>query len=65
MISTLAGSSSQLVIASIAVRRLPMLRDAASGLTKTDPIVVPEVCAAWCGQKAGTIKSTGFGKFNN
>jgi hypothetical protein len=44
MTSTMAGSSSQLVIAHIAVRTMPMLRDAASGLTRTDPIFVPEVC---------------------
>jgi hypothetical protein len=44
------------VIAPFAVRSMPMLRDTASGLTETDPIVVPEVCDRRCGQMPGTIK---------
>jgi hypothetical protein len=57
MTSTMVGSSSQLVIAPIAVRSMPMLRDTASGLTKTDPIVVPKVCdRLGRGQMPGTIK---------
>jgi hypothetical protein len=44
MTSTMAGSSSQLVIAPIAVRSMPMLREAASDLRETVPTAVPEVC---------------------
>jgi hypothetical protein len=45
------------VIAPIAVRSMPMLRDAACGLTGTDTIAVPKVCdRLGSGQMPGTIK---------
>jgi hypothetical protein len=56
MTSTMVGSSSQLVIAPIAVLSMPMLLDAASGLTRTDPPSFPKFATAWCGQMPGTIK---------
>jgi hypothetical protein len=59
-------SSSQLVIAPIAARTMPMLRDAGSGLTKTDPIVVPKFATAWVAVKCRRqLRGTVFGKFNN
>jgi hypothetical protein len=53
------------VITPIAVRSMPMLRDAASGLSGTDSTVAPEVCDRLTRSNAGTIRGTGFGKFNN
>src|SRR5215472_8130983 len=45
MISTMAGSSSQASIACpIAVRSIPMPREAASELGETVPTAVPEIC---------------------
>jgi hypothetical protein len=45
------------VITPIAVRSMPMLRDAASGLTRTDTTAVPKVCdRLGRGQMPGTIK---------
>jgi hypothetical protein len=41
------------VITPIAVRSMPMLRDAASGLTGTDPTAVPEVCDRLVRSNAG------------
>jgi hypothetical protein len=60
MISTMAGSSSQPVMAGpIAVRSMRTLREAASDLRETVPTAVPEVCdRLGRGQMPGTIKKT-------
>jgi hypothetical protein len=42
------------------MRSMPMLRDTASGLTRTDPTVVPDVCDRPCGQMPGQLKRHRF-----
>jgi hypothetical protein len=56
--ASMAGSFGRPVMAGpIAVRSMRTLREAASDLTVTDPIAVPEVCdRLGSGQMPGTIK---------